>query len=62
MLRSSSSRALPEAEQLQPGLADTAMRLGRDLDLGLQGLPSDMPSRAEIGALEERIWCLRGDL
>ena len=45
-----------------PRVVGATMRLGRDLDLRLQELPADMPGRAEIGGLEQRVRRLRRNL
>src|SRR5271154_592254 len=55
-------RVQPQLAQFKPYVVDDAMRLGRNLDLGLQELPSDMARPAEIGGLEQRVPRLRRHL
>jgi len=62
MLRGGGRRVLPQPQQFLLAVAGDAMRLGRDLDLGLKKFPSDMARRAEIGALKERIRRFRRNL
>ena len=53
---------LPQPLELGARIADFAVRLGRDLDLGLQKLAADPPGIAEIGELEQRVRRLRRHL
>jgi hypothetical protein len=56
VLRGGRSRVLPQPLQLQLTITGRTMRFGRDLDLGLEKFPANMPSNAKIGALKQ---CVR---
>ena len=53
---------LAQPLELGARVADLAMRLGRDLDLGLEKLAADPPRIAALGELEQRFRRLLGHL
>ena len=57
-----SCRVLPQPHQLDPGVVEAAIRLGRHLYLCLQEFASNMAHGAEIGGVKKSLRSLRGRL
>ena len=60
--RCESRRVLSQPKQLDPGLFEAAIRLGRDFYLCLQEFASNMAHGAEIGGVKKSLRSLRGRL